>query len=124
LEAAWLELLQSGNVVYIGNKAAIEQIDVGDKRYSGELISVEFQDIQVNSALWVIAELGKFNVIVLEEASTEKFSLRLKNVPWDQVLDIILIKRRLKRKQRGNILIIGPKETEDGFWRKLQALFR
>lgn len=77
--------------------------------YSGEKLSLNFQDIDVRSLLQVIADFTNFN-IVTSDTVQGNLTLRLKDVPWDQALDIILQARDLGMKRVGNVLQIAPKE--------------
>ncbi len=77
--------------------------------YRGEKLSLNFQDIDVRSLLQVIADFTNFN-IVTSDTVQGNLTLRLKDVPWDQALDIILQARDLGMKRVGNVLQIAPKE--------------
>jgi type IV pilus assembly protein PilQ len=77
--------------------------------YSGEKLSLNFQNIEVRSLLQVIADFTNFNVIT-SDSVTGAVTLRLKDVPWDQALDIILQAKGLGMRKSGNVLWIAPKE--------------
>ena len=77
--------------------------------YRGEKLSLNFQDIDVRSLLQVIADFTNFT-IVTSDSVQGNLTLRLKDVPWDQALDIILQARDLGMKRVGNVLQIAPKE--------------
>ena len=77
--------------------------------YSGEKLSLNFQNIDVRSLLQVIADFTNFN-IVTSDSVQGSLTLRLKDVPWDQALDIILHAKDLGMKRVGNVLQIAPKE--------------
>ncbi len=77
--------------------------------YSGEKLSLNFQNIEVRSLLQVIADFTNFNVITSDSVSGG-VTLRLKDVPWDQALDIILQAKGLGMRKTGNVLWIAPKE--------------
>ncbi len=77
--------------------------------YSGEKLSLNFQNIEVRSLLQVIADFTNFNVIT-SDSVTGGVTLRLKDVPWDQALDIILQAKGLGMRKTGNVLLIAPKE--------------
>jgi type IV pilus assembly protein PilQ len=77
--------------------------------YRGEKLSLNFQDIDVRSLLQVIADFTNFNVVTSDTVQGS-LTLRLKDVPWDQALDIILQARDLGMKRVGNVLQIAPKE--------------
>jgi type IV pilus assembly protein PilQ len=77
--------------------------------YSGEKLSLNFQNIEVRSLLQVIADFTNFN-IVTSDTVTGAVTLRLKDVPWDQALDIILQAKGLGMRKAGNVLLIAPKD--------------
>jgi type IV pilus assembly protein PilQ len=77
--------------------------------YSGEKLSLNFQNIEVRSLLQVIADFTNFN-IVTSDTVTGSVTLRLKDVPWDQALDIILQAKGLGMRKTGNVLVIAPKD--------------
>ncbi len=77
--------------------------------YNGEKLSLNFQNIEIRSLLQVFADFSNFN-IVTSDAVTGNVTLRLKDVPWDQALDIVLQARGLGRVKVGNVLRIAPKE--------------
>lgn len=77
--------------------------------YNGEKLSLNFQNIEIRSLLQVIADFTNFN-IVASDTVTGAVTLRLKDVPWDQALDIILQARSLGMRKNGNVLLIAPKD--------------
>ncbi len=77
--------------------------------YTGEKLSLNFQNIETRSLLQVIADFTNFN-IVTSDSVTGSVTLRLKDVPWDQALDIILQARGLGMRKTGNVLLIAPKD--------------
>ena len=77
--------------------------------YSGEKLSLNFQNIEVRSLLQVIADFTNFN-IVTSDTVTGALTLRLKDVPWDQALDIIMQAKGLGVRKTGNVLWIAPKD--------------
>ena len=77
--------------------------------YAGEKLSLNFQNIEIRSLLQVIADFTNFN-IVASDSVTGAVTLRLKDVPWDQALDIILQARGLGMRKTGNVLLIAPKD--------------
>ncbi|WP_052707955.1 type IV pilus secretin PilQ [Vibrio neptunius] len=72
-----------------------------------ETLSVNFQDISVRRVLQQIADYNDFNLVV-SDAVTGNMTLRLKNVPWSQLLDIILHVEGLEKHIKGNVLIVAP----------------
>ena len=77
--------------------------------YAGEKLSLNFQNIEIRSLLQVIADFTNFN-IVTSDTVTGAVTLRLKDVPWDQALDIILQAKNLGMRKTGNVLLIAPKD--------------
>ena len=77
--------------------------------FSGEKLSLNFQNIEVRALLQVIADFTNFNVVT-SDAVTGGVTLRLKDVPWDQALDIILQSKSLGVRKSGNVLWIAPKD--------------
>jgi type IV pilus assembly protein PilQ len=77
--------------------------------YQGEKLSLNFQNIEVRSLLQVIADFTNFNVVTSDTVSGN-LTLRLKDVPWDQALDIILQAKGLGLRKSGNVIWIAPKD--------------
>jgi type IV pilus assembly protein PilQ len=77
--------------------------------YKGEKLSLNFQNIEVRSVLQVIADFTGLN-IVTSDTVNGSLTLRLKDVPWDQALDIILQTKGLDMRKNGNIVLIAPRE--------------
>ncbi len=77
--------------------------------YNGEKLSLNFQNIEVRSLLQVIADFTNFNVVT-SDSVTGSLTLRLKDVPWDQALDIIMQAKNLGMRKNGSVLWIAPKE--------------
>jgi type IV pilus assembly protein PilQ len=77
--------------------------------FTGEKISLNFLNIDIRSLLQVLADFSRFNVVT-SEAVSGSLTLRLKDVPWDQALDIILQTKGLGMRQLGNVLWIATKE--------------
>jgi type IV pilus assembly protein PilQ len=77
--------------------------------FSGEKLSLNFQNIEVRALLQVIADFTNFNVVT-SDTVTGTVTLRLKDVPWDQALDIIMQSKGLGVRRNGNVLWIAPKE--------------
>lgn len=77
--------------------------------YTGEKLSLNFQNIEIRSLLQVIADFTEFNIVTSDSVAGE-LTLRLQDVPWDQALDIILEAKGLGVKKTGNVLWVAPKE--------------
>lgn len=76
-------------------------------KYTGEKLSLNFQDIEVRSVLQLIADFTDLNLVASDTVSG-RITLRLKNVPWDQALDLILKTKGLDKRQVGNVLLVAP----------------
>ena len=75
--------------------------------YSGEKLSLNFQDIDVRSVLQLIADFTDLN-LVASDTVEGNITLRLQNVPWDQALDLVLKTKGLDKRQVGNVLLVAP----------------
>jgi len=77
--------------------------------YTGQRLSLNFQSIEIRALLQIIADFSDFNVVTSDSVSGT-VTLRLKDVPWDQALDIILQSKGLDKRRSGNVLLIAPKD--------------
>lgn len=77
--------------------------------YTGEKLSLNFQNIEVRAVLQLIADFTGINMVTSDTVSGN-VTLRLKNVPWDQALDLILKTKGLDKRQNGNVMLIAPAE--------------
>ncbi|MEM7365048.1 MAG: type IV pilus secretin PilQ family protein, partial [Pseudomonadota bacterium] len=75
--------------------------------YRGEKLSLNFQDIEIRSVLQVIAEFTDLN-LVASDTVAGRITLRLKNVPWDQALELIMKTKGLDQRKVGNVLMVAP----------------
>ncbi|MDG9756946.1 type IV pilus secretin PilQ [Pseudomonas sediminis] len=75
--------------------------------YTGEKLSLNFQDIDVRSVLQLIADFTDLN-LVASDTVAGNITLRLQNVPWDQALDLVLKTKGLDKRQIGNVLLVAP----------------
>jgi type IV pilus assembly protein PilQ len=75
--------------------------------YVGERISLNFQDIEVRAVLQLIADFTELNLVASDTVSG-RITLRLKNVPWDQALELVLKTKGLDKRQVGNVLLVAP----------------
>jgi type IV pilus assembly protein PilQ len=104
---------QSDNQFTIEVSALTEEEKEAQKKdefgYSGEKLSLNFQDIEVRSVLQLLADFTGINIVVSDTVGGS-LTLRLKNVPWDQALDIILKTKGLGMRQTGNVMLIAPSE--------------
>lgn len=81
-------------------------------KYSGDKLSLNFQNIDVRSLLQVIADFTGFNIITTDSVQGS-LTLRLKDVPWDQALDIILEAKQLGMTRTGNVIRVAPRKELD-----------
>jgi type IV pilus assembly protein PilQ len=77
--------------------------------YQGERLSLNFQNVDVRSLLQVIADFTNLNIITSDSVQGS-ITLRLKDVPWDQALDIILQSKGLDMRKNGNVIIVAPRD--------------
>ncbi len=77
--------------------------------YAGEKLSLNFQNIEVRSVLQVIADFTGLNIIT-SDTVTGNLTLRLKDVPWDQAMDIIMKNKGLTMRKTGNVIMVAPAE--------------
>ena len=87
----------------------VEQRRADAFSYTGEKLSLNFQDIEVRSVLQLIADFTDLN-LVASDTVEGSITLRLQNVPWDQALDLVLRTKGLDKRQVGNVLLVAPAE--------------
>jgi type IV pilus assembly protein PilQ len=90
-------------------KAEKERLATSEFPYSGEKLSLNFQNIEVRAVLQLIADFTGQN-LVASDTVDGGITLRLKNVPWDQALDLVLKTKGLAKRQMGNVLLVAPAE--------------
>lgn len=102
---------QADNKFIIEVKQVIEDKKAEKARlgYVGEKLTLNFQNITAREALSVIADFTNLN-IVISDTVTGNLTLRLKDVPWDQALDIILQTKGLDKRVNGNVMQVAPRE--------------
>jgi type IV pilus assembly protein PilQ len=99
---------QSDNQYTIEIKPSLKRTAADDKKeYTGERLTLNFQDIDVRSVLQLLADTSGQNIVV-SDSVTGNLTLRLQNVPWDQALDIVLRTKGLDKRRQDNVIIIGP----------------
>lgn len=76
-------------------------------RYVGKKVSFEFKDIDIHNLLRIIADISKKNIVVGDDVSG-KVTIRLRNVPWDQALELVLRSKNLGQEDLGNIIRVAP----------------
>jgi type IV pilus assembly protein PilQ len=101
---------QTGDVFTVDVKPVIEKAaekKVDEFGYSGEKLSLNFQNIDVRAALQVLADFTGLNFVVSDTVKGS-LTLRLKDVPWDQALDLICDAKNLAVRRKGNVLTVAP----------------
>ncbi|MFH1129851.1 MAG: type IV pilus secretin PilQ [Pseudomonadota bacterium] len=111
--------------VALGKKRrAVKQ---GRRRYIGRRIDLDFKDVGIHNMLRLLSEVGNVNIIVSDSVKG-KVTIRMKDVPWDQALDVILRSKGLGQVREGNLLRVAPltdleKERSAEIARQKQELF-
>ena len=90
-------------------EAEQEQVEKAKFGYTGERLSLNFQNIEVRAVLQLLADFTGKNLVASDTVSGN-LTLRLKNVPWDQALDIILRSKGLAKRETGNVIMVAPSE--------------
>jgi len=96
------------------NPAAVEAEEGSNlfsetKEYEGQRLTLNFQDIETRAVLQLLAETSGRNIVVSDTVQGN-VTLRLRNVPWDQALDIVMTTKGLDMRQNGNVIIVAPAE--------------
>jgi len=118
---AVVEITPEGNYDYIAYQSGsqftvsveeLSQEEAESRReekfpYTGDKLSLNFQDIEVRSVLQLIADFTGLNLVASDTVGGS-ITLRLQNVPWDQALDLILKTKGLDKRQIGNVLLVAP----------------
>jgi type IV pilus assembly protein PilQ len=107
---------QSDNVFTLELKPPVEQkasttpgVYDQNKEYSGERLTLNFQDLETRAVLQLIADFSGLNIVVSDTVQGS-VTLRLQNVPWDQALDIVMTTKGLDMRRNGNVIIVAPAE--------------
>ena len=85
------------------------QVAEEKREYTGERLTLNFQDIDVRAVLQLLADTSGQNIVVSDSVNGS-LTLRLQNVPWDQALDIVLRTKGLSMRRRDNVILVGPAE--------------
>jgi type IV pilus assembly protein PilQ len=80
-----------------------------EREYSGERLTLNFQDIETRAVLQLLADISGRNIVVSDTVQGN-VTLRLQSVPWDQALDIVLATKGLDMRENGNVIIVAPSE--------------
>ena len=81
----------------------------GRAGYRGEKLSLNFQNVDIRALLQVIADFTNLNIVVRDSVAGS-LTLRLKDVPWDQALDIVLQSKNLDMRKNGNVILVAPRD--------------
>ncbi len=106
---------QSDNEFTIEINPAAEEADATSslfsesKEYEGQRLTLNFQDIETRAVLQLLAETSGRNIVVSDTVQGN-VTLRLRNVPWDQALDIVMTTKGLDMRENGNVIIVAPAE--------------
>jgi len=104
---------QSDNLYTVEIRPVAKDEDEAGRRpkdvYAGERLSLNFQNIEVRAVLQLLADFTGLN-LVASDTVTGSLTLRLKNVPWDQALDIVLKSKGLGMRRTGNVMMVAPSE--------------
>lgn len=80
-----------------------------NREYTGQRLTLNFQDIETRAVLQLLAETSGRNIVVSDTVQGN-VTLRLRNVPWDQALDIVMTTKGLDMRENGNVIIVAPAE--------------
>jgi type IV pilus assembly protein PilQ len=105
---------QSDNVFTVEIQPVVESRSIqgaslysGSKEYTGETLTLNFQDIEARAVLQLLADISGRNIVVSDTVQGN-VTLRLRNVPWDQAMDIVLATKGLDMRENGNVIIVAP----------------
>ena len=101
--------IENGYTFVISEASKAELPGEDDKQYTGDPISLDFQDVPVRQVLQIIAQVNGFNLVTTDTVDGN-ITISLSGVPWDQALDMILKIRGLDKRLEGNILLVAPRE--------------
>jgi type IV pilus assembly protein PilQ len=111
--------------VPVEQAAATPGVFSEDREYTGERLTLNFQDLETRAVLQLIADFSGLNIVVSDTVQGS-VTLRLQNVPWDQALDIVMTTKGLDMRRNGNVIIVAPAEEiaarEQAELEALQAL--
>ncbi len=96
-----------------------EALDRSRYKYSGDRLSLNFQDIEIRSVIAILAEFTKQNVVAGDDV-TGNITLKLDDVPWDEALDFIMMTKELGKFESGNVTLISPLDKIKDYKKKQQ----
>ena len=94
-------------VIEVKQRTKATAATMDEKVYSGERLTLNFQDIDVRPVLQLLADTSGQNIVVSDSVKG-RVTLRLQNVPWDQALDIVLRTKGLDMRRKNNVIIVAP----------------
>ena len=102
---------QTDDTYVIEVRARAKSVTLSDKEkvYTGERLTLNFQDIDVRAVLQLLADTSGQNIVVSDSVKG-RVTLRLQNVPWDQALDIVLRTKGLDLRRKDNVILVAPQE--------------
>ncbi|UCG73790.1 MAG: type IV pilus secretin PilQ [Chromatiales bacterium] len=113
---SWEELAYQSDNIFTVEVQPIQEKEIDkptlfspDREYSGERLTLNFQDIETRAVLQLLADVSGRNIVVSDTVQGN-VTLRLQNVPWDQALDIVLAAKGLDMRENGNVIIVAPAE--------------
>jgi type IV pilus assembly protein PilQ len=93
----------------VAQAAAAAGVFDQNREYTGERLTMNFQDLETRAVLQLIADFSDLNIVVSDTVQGS-VTLRLQNVPWDQALDIVMTTKGLDMRRNGNVIIVAPAE--------------
>ena len=114
-QGTWTHSIKTMNdriVVEITQKSSVEDSGLPsnqNKSFKGNKVSLDFQDVDVRTVLQILAKESGMN-IVASDSVTGKMTLTLKDVPWDQALDLVMQARNLDMRKTGNVINVAPRD--------------
>ena len=114
-QGAWAHSIKTMNdrlVIEITQKSSVEGSGLPsnqNKSFKGNKVSLDFQDVDVRTVLQILAKESGMN-IVASDSVTGKMTLTLKDVPWDQALDLVMQARNLDMRKTGNVINVAPRD--------------
>ena len=114
-QGTWTHSIKTMNdriVVEITQKSSVESSGLPsnqNKSFKGNKVSLDFQDVDVRTVLQILAKESGMN-IVASDSVTGKMTLTLKDVPWDQALDLVMQARNLDMRKTGNVINVAPRD--------------
>ena len=114
-QGSWTHDIKTTNdrfIVEVSQKSSVESSGLPsnqNKLFKGNKVSLDFQDVDVRTVLQILAKESGMN-IVASDSVTGKMTLTLKDVPWDQALDLVMQARNLDMRKTGNVINVAPRE--------------